>query len=403
MVNISHVKTKKLCYNRILFQPSFPRFETTDSHQSPTQMFRRQDIQELHSVFHTMDSPELLQFVQQMRLPIRASELFTFDHSKKTAVSMPKTKLVQAIQLSIAKSSSKVRGTWNWFYVTATMAMAISTLLSSLIYFDEYATYGFMNVVIVRLKATLAKKTFWDNWLMKLKVPTPTISLYADAKSFILHVLKTFEQQRNNYKLYNVFDPSLMSSIYSAKTYYKYHEGILRPGVFLLKAMAVLILLNTLIKIVIPKRNYAVYARKLANPKWDELETYDGPYDGCLERIDTKYHHVFEEIPETAISTLRYQLLKMHGRRRTIELWHLVRADGTMRTNFNEIAHAIAKPNTWSKYCGDMTYKMKRMIRGVSHSGTRRRNNMRVTGQHTRKKSKRAARTSVTKYSHSRR
>lgn len=366
-------------------------------------MFQLQDIQELYSVFHTMDSPELLQFVQQMRLPIRASELFTFDHSKKTAGPMPKTKLVQAIQLSIAKSSSKVRATWNWFYVTATMTMAISTLLSSLIYFKEYATYGSMYVAIVGLKATLAKKTFWDNWLMKLKLTTPTIRLYTDAKSFILQFLKTFEEQRNKYELYNGLDQFIWSPTLEANVYYKNHEGILRPGVFMLKAMAVLILLNTLIKIVIPKRNYAVYARKLANPKWDELETYDGPYDGCLERIDTKYHHVFEEIPETAIAKLRYQLLKMHGRRRTIELWHLVRADGTMRKNFNEIAHAIAKPNTWSKYIGDMTYKMKRMIRGVSHTGTRRRNNMRVTGQHTRKKSTRAARTSMTKSSHSRR
>lgn len=216
-------------------------------------------------------------------------------------------------------------------------------------------------------------------------VSSSTTGLYMNAKSYVLRFLETIQQSRRSYNTYKTCNPGLQIKSGFANLYYESHKGILRPGVFMLQAIAVLTILNMVIKTVLPTRNYVAYARKLANPKWDELEKHSGPYDGCLAYIDTRYHHVFEETRETAIGKLRYQLLKMRGRRRSIELWHLVRADGTMRTNFNEIAHAVVKTDTWSKYLGDTTYQLKRMIRGASHSGTRRRKSGRVSSRGTRK------------------
>ena len=134
-----------------------------------------------------------------------------------------------------------------------------------------------------------------------------------------------------------------------------------------------------LIKIAFPKKNYARYAEQLANPKCDKLEKYCGAYDGCLKNIDRNCHRIFDETNEKEIGKLRYKLLTMKGTRRTIELWHLVRADGTMRINFNEIAHAIATPNTWSKYISDLSFKLHKNVRGASHSVKRSSTKTRAT------------------------
>lgn len=93
-------------------------------------MVTTHELQQLSDVFHTMDTPALLQFAQQLRLPIHASAVFRFDHKQKTATPMSKGQIEHAIRMAIVGSSSKVRATWNLFYVTATMMMAMSTLLS---------------------------------------------------------------------------------------------------------------------------------------------------------------------------------------------------------------------------------------------------------------------------------
>ena len=343
-------------------------------------MYTAQEVQQLHSVFRTMDTPTALQFVQQMRIPIEAIELFTFDHKKKTTSLRNTGTINHVIIRSIIHSTSKIRTIWNMFFVSATLGLAVSTLIQTLINYEEFEIYGVGQLIILTLKAQLLKEAFWDNWSAQHR-PSTTIDVedsgtnkpiqhvnINNIKSIVLQFFDTLKKRYDAYESSKRWSPFYISSVASVSNFYEKQKHRLGPGVVMLQAIMVLQLINQLIKIVFPKKKYAKYAQQLANPKCDKLEKYCGAYDGCLKNIDRNCHRIFDETNEKEIGKLRYKLLTMKGTRRTIELWHLVRADGTMRINFNEIAHAIATPNTWSKYISDLSFKLHKNVRGASHS-----------------------------------
>ena len=256
--------------------------------------------------------------------------------------------------------------------MSATLSLAITTFIQTLIYFEAYETYGYGQFVILKLKAQLLKKAFWDNWSEQHRSTTSkghseTNDSAQEAKSTVLQFFDKLQQRSDAYESSKRYSPYYILVVANAIHYDKDYNK-LTPGIIMCKAIMVLQLINQLIKIVFPKKKYAKYAQQLANPKCDKLEKYCGSYDGCLKNIDRNCHRIFDETNENEIGKLRYKLLTMKGTRRTIELWHLVRADGTMRVNFNEIAHAVATPNTWSKYISDLSFKLHKRVRGASHS-----------------------------------
>lgn len=357
-------------------------------------MHTAQEVQQLHSVFRTMKTPSALQFVQQMRIPVQAIELFTLDHKKETASLRDAGIINHVIVRAILHSSPKLRTVWKRFFVYATISLAISTFIQTLIFFEEYETYGYGQIVILKLKAQLLKKAFWDTWSAQ-HCPT-TFNRHSEMNESVQHVksivLQFFDKLKQHYDAYesgkNLSKNNLATSrralllaIHKFANAIIYEKDMhkLAPGIIMLKAIMALQLINQLIKIVFPKKNYVKYAQQLANPKYDMLEKYCGSYDGCLKNIDRKYHLIFDETNDKEIGKLRYKLLTMKGTRRTIELWHLVRADGTMRVNFNEIAHAVATPNTWSKYISDLSFKLHKKVRGTSHSVKRPSTKVRAT------------------------
>ena len=127
-------------------------------------MYTLLEIEQLFNVFRTMDTPSVLQFVQQMRIPVRAIELFNLDHKKKTTSLLNAKTINLVIVRAILHSSSNIRPVWKKFFVPATLSLAISTFIRTLIYFEEFETYGHGQFIILKLKTQLLKKAFWDNW-----------------------------------------------------------------------------------------------------------------------------------------------------------------------------------------------------------------------------------------------
>ena len=172
-------------------------------------MVTTQELQQLSGVFHTMDTPALLQFAQQLRLPIHASAVFRFDHKQKTASPLSKGQIEHAICMAIVESSSKVRATWNWFYILALPWFMIMTLLTIVENLEEYQTYGQLQSLILKLKFQLFNKAFLKDTFPKEPTTSPdssptapstTPDLYASAKSYVLRCVEAFQQRYDRYK-----------------------------------------------------------------------------------------------------------------------------------------------------------------------------------------------------------
>jgi hypothetical protein len=105
-------------------------------------------------------------------------------------------------------------------------------------------------------------------------------------------------------------------------------------------------LINTAVKRMLPtKKKYADYLGQMskADANQDSHSRHTGAYDGCLEAIDDKWHAVFSSHKSSTmtVSQLTYILLTVTGSRRIIRPGHLFKPNGKLRTNANEIAHAL--------------------------------------------------------------
>jgi len=379
----------------------------------------------IYQVLQSMSCEQLLQFAQQLKLPIAPASLFAMNHKQKTAKPLEHRALKNLVAECAIQNQSNIRTLrWAPLYSSIMAVSAMSALFTTAMYHKQHYKYFDVSTTVLRIKAKLLKSSFWDN-PPPFKATSGTGDMYEKTKGYIRMVLDNFCERAANYKkkttlvselrngnpfastlsFHDMKDvglnpgeggdlASLGFSEYAQHAYYKENEFLLHPTLFSMKLMMMLFAMNTLFKTVLPQRDYVKYARKLAQPQEDDDDdTYGDSYDGCLRGIDDRYHRFFNRIDrdernllstandhlprskrtdvnEMTMNHFWYQLFQNPGSRRQLELWHVVRGDGALRESPNEVAHSIAKADTWGKYFGDGLQRMRNLVRTRKPSRT---------------------------------
>lgn len=321
---------------------------------------------QLHTALRSLNRHELLQLAQQLRLPITPHDVFEVNRERGTAGLKTRADIDRAVRRHVEELPNTMQNVRRAAYLLSLVGVAIYTLWKTVPHRAVFQQYATLWGTIAQLKAKLLKIKMWDkdaNTHMYIRPASSSFSvsraLSSAAQNMLMDQLDIAGQKVMSGEMGVQLEIAGMTGAKDA--FYKEHAATLRPGLFGVKALGMVLLLNAVVRSILPRKNYAAYARAAAYPDYDAHETYTGPYDGCLHNIDRALDALFTDAPK-AMPRVLFALLSTPGDRRKLELHHLVRADGTLRTGPNEMAHAIAKSDTWTKYFSDRTHTLRLML-----------------------------------------
>ena len=323
----------------------------------------------LSRALSTREPEDVLQLLLQLRAPVRVSSLFVLNHKDKTARLRAHKPLVAAAIQAIDEMPHTMdiaRRYTFWMMMCATSVFTLWTIRKNRKeWYEQYTLQGtafqmLSQAKLVELKESLGLTGKWIPIITTNTLdPTRMLGNFVTAKLNAVALNLGEDALRSGYKGWK----QLESKVYNddAKERFEENKNALLPAVYGIGTLVLVLFINRIARVMLRAPDYVKYVRRMAqHTSADNLSRYRGAYDGCLSHIDDHLHELFGATDELRTANLHYLLLTHRGDRRALKLHHLVRTDGSLRKYANEMAHAIAAPESWTMRMSDTVHGVKR-------------------------------------------